>query len=75
MPVLKFFRNTLGKGEIARNEQFLLFSKSFLPFWRPFCHFDQDQNCHLQILLVWKSPRYVVSKIDEIKMREGENGG
>ena len=27
----KSFENTAGKGEIARNEQFLLFPQSFLP--------------------------------------------
>ena len=33
--------NTVGKGEIARYEQFLLFPQCFLPFWRTFCHFHQ----------------------------------
>ena len=28
----KSVENTLGKGEIARNEQFLLFPQCFLPF-------------------------------------------
>ena len=32
----KAFENTVGKGEIARNEQFLLFPQRFLPFWRTF---------------------------------------
>ena len=32
---------TVGKGEIAHNEQFLLFSQCFLSVWRTFCHFDQ----------------------------------
>ena len=27
----KSFENTVGKGEIARNEQFLLFPQCFLP--------------------------------------------
>ena len=30
---------TLGKVEVAHNEQFLLFSQRFLPFWRFFHHF------------------------------------
>ena len=30
----KSFKNTAGKGEIARNEQFLLFPQCFLHFWR-----------------------------------------
>ena len=35
----KSFENTVGKEEIARNEQFLLFPQCFLPVWRTFCHF------------------------------------
>ena len=30
---------TVGKGEIAGNEQFLHFSQCFLPVWRTFYHF------------------------------------
>ena len=37
----KPFENTVGKGEIARNEQFLLFSLCFLPVWITFCIFRQ----------------------------------
>ena len=37
----KSFENTVGKGEIARNEQFLLFPQCFLPVWRTFCHIHQ----------------------------------
>ena len=33
--------NAVGKGEIALNEQFLLFPQRFLPVWRAFCHFHQ----------------------------------
>ena len=29
----KSFENTVGKEEIARNEQFLLFPQCFLPVW------------------------------------------
>ena len=35
----KSFEITVGKGEIARHEQFLLFPQRFLPFWRPLCLF------------------------------------
>ena len=35
----KSFENTVRKGEIARNEQFLLFPQCFLSFWRTFFHF------------------------------------
>ena len=38
----KPFENTVGKGEIARNEQFLLFPQCFLPVWITFCHFHQN---------------------------------
>ena len=37
----KPFENTVGKGEIARNEQFLLFPQYFLPVWITLCHFRQ----------------------------------
>ena len=47
--------NTVAKGEIAHNEQFLLFPLCFLPFWRIYCHFHQILNCRLQTLSVWKS--------------------
>ena len=33
------FEITVEKGEIAHNEQFLLFPQRFLPFWRPLCLF------------------------------------
>ena len=35
------FENTVGKEEIARNEQFLLFPHCFLLVWRTFRHFHQ----------------------------------
>ena len=35
------FENTAGKGEIAQNEQFLLFPQCFLSVWRNSCHFHQ----------------------------------
>ena len=36
----KSFENTVGKGEIAHNEQFLLFPRCFLPVWRTFLPFS-----------------------------------
>ena len=36
-----FFLKTVGKGENARDEQFLLFQQCFLPIWRAVCHFHQ----------------------------------
>ena len=50
----------MGKGEIARNEQFLIFPRCFLPFWRTFCQFHQIWNCRLQTLSIWKSLKFVV---------------
>ena len=35
------FKNTVGKGEIAHNEQFLLFPQCFLQVWRTYCHFNE----------------------------------
>ena len=32
-------KKTVGKGEIARDERFLLFPQCFLPIRRTFCHF------------------------------------
>ena len=40
-PQYKSFENTVGKGEIARNEQFLLSPQCFLFIWKTFCHFHQ----------------------------------
>ena len=40
-PGNKPLENTVGKGEIAHNEQFLLFPQCFLPIWITFCHFCQ----------------------------------
>ena len=36
--------NTVGKGEIARNEQFLLFPLCFLPVWRSFLSFSSNMK-------------------------------
>ena len=56
----KLFKNTVGKGEIAHNEQFLLFPQSFLSFRRTFCYFHQIQNCRVQTLSVWNCLKSVV---------------
>ena len=55
----KSFENTVGKGEIARNEQFLLFPQCFLPVWRTFCHFHKIRHCRLPTVSVWKSLKFV----------------
>ena len=56
----KSFENTVGKGEIARNEQFLLFPQFFLPFRRTFRHFRLTKHRHLQALSIWKGLKFVV---------------
>ena len=40
MSAKKYFENTVGNGEIARNEQFLFFPPRFLTFWRTFRHIN-----------------------------------
>ena len=44
----------MGKGEVARNQQFLLLPQWFISYWRTFCHFRQILHCRLQILWIWK---------------------
>ena len=53
------FENTVGKVEIARYEQFLLFPPCFLSFWRTLL-WQRIRKCRLQILWVWKSLKFVV---------------
>ena len=38
----KSFENTVGKGEIARNDQFLLFPQCFLPVLKNFQLFSSN---------------------------------
>ena len=59
---LQSFENTVGKGEISRNKQFLLFPQCFLPIWRTVCHFHQIQNCRLQTLRARISVKFVVKE-------------
>ena len=54
----KPLENTVGKGDIARSEQYLLFPQCFYLFWKTFCHFRQIWNCRLQTLSVWKSLKF-----------------
>ena len=58
----KSFENTVGKGEIARNEQFLIYPQCFLPLLRTFCHCHYIQNCRLQSLSVWKGLNLLFGK-------------
>ena len=40
LQIFKSFENTVGKGEITHNEQFLLFPQCFLPVLRAYCRFQ-----------------------------------
>ena len=50
----------MGKGEIAQNEQFLLFPQCFLPVFENFVPFPSNSKCRLQKISVWKSLKFVV---------------
>ena len=56
---VEVFWSTVEKGEIARNEQFLLYPQCFLSFWRIFLPF-WSQNARLQPLTIWTSLKFVV---------------
>ena len=60
-PRQQAFWKHCGKGEIARNKQFLLFPKCFRLVWIIFCHFHQIWNCCLQSLSFRKSLKFVIS--------------
>ena len=62
----KSFENTVEKGEIARNEQFLFFPQCFLPICRTFCHLNQVRNCRLQTISFWKSLKFIVWETDTL---------
>ena len=63
----KSFENSVRKGEIARDEQFLLFPHCFQSFQRTFYHFHSNSNCRLQTPSVSKSLKIVVCKrVNEI---------
>ena len=60
---------TVGKGEIAHNEQFLLFPQCFLPIWRPFSQCHPILNCRLQTLSIWKTWKSVIwGRVNEVSM-------
>ena len=54
--------NTVGKGEIARNEQFLLFQLCFSLFWRSVCR-GQMALDGVSLTELIKDKRSVQSKI------------
>ena len=65
--VQAFRKHFGGKGEIASNEQFLLFPHHFLPVWRTVYHLYKILNCRLQTLSVWKGLKFVV--LERVKVR------
>ena len=62
MSAVQSFENTVGKGEITRNEQFLLFSQCFLPVWRTFSHFYKKHQIVVCSLSVWRSLKLLFGK-------------
>ena len=57
----KSFENTVGKGEIARNEQFLFFPQCFLPFS------TLSKNCQ-SFLLSFKLSSAIFFSLEESKI-------
>ena len=51
------FENNVGKGEIAHNEQFLLFPQRFLLNQITIFLFVYLLTAHLYLLLNWKTPK------------------
>ena len=60
-------KKTVGKREIAHNEQFLFFPQCFLPIWKTFCYFHQICKCPLQTFSVWKCLKFVIWETERIK--------
>ena len=48
----------MRKGEIACNNQFLLFSQCFLPYMALIFHFKCTLKCRLQFVLIWTSLKF-----------------
>ena len=46
------------KGEIACNNQFLLFSQCFLSYMTLSFHFEFTLKCHLQFVSIWTSQKF-----------------
>ena len=59
-PGNKPFENTVEKGKIARNEQFVLFSQCFSTRLDNLLPFSWNLKFRLQTLSVWKSLKFVV---------------
>ena len=48
------FENIVGKGEIARDKQFLLFPQCFLSYQKIIFEFHHVLKCRLQTLSIWE---------------------
>ena len=57
-PKEESFGNTVGKGENAGNQHFLLFPRCFLLYQREKSSFQQHLICHLQMLSIWSCPKF-----------------
>ena len=57
---VKFFENTVAKGEIARYEQFLLFPLFFLLILKNFLPFSSNLKLSSANYFSWKSLKFVV---------------
>ena len=67
----KSFENTVRKGEIGCDEQFLLFPQLFFTGFslENFMPFSSIQSCCLELLSVWKSLKSVVwEKVNKKKI-------
>ena len=53
----KALENTVGKGENAGNQHFLLFSQGFLLYHREESSSKQSLICRLQMLSIWLRPK------------------
>ena len=56
----KSFKNTVGKGEIAHYEQFLLFPQAFSICLENFLPFSSNLKLSPANSLIWKSLKFVV---------------
>ena len=64
------FENTVGKGEIACNKQFVLFPTEFSTLMENSLPFSS--NFHLQTFSVWMSLTSVVWKTDKLLICKGQ---
>ena len=54
----KPFENTIGKGENAGNQHFLLFPQCFLPFPEQISIFQSPLFCRLEMLSIWTGLKF-----------------